>query len=68
MATKPVSRKPEQEAQAIAESQRSGSGVIINSRYMAEVTLPRGCRVEVDILGISKADMLTGNYETETTP
>lgn len=53
------------EAQAKAEAAEN-TNVVLNDRYNYDVTGPGGDVTEVDVLGISKADMLTGNYQTET--
>ena len=65
MATKPKSRKPAMEAQAKAEA-ATNPNVKIDARYNYDVVGPGGDVTEVDVLGISKADMLSGYYETET--
>lgn len=64
MATKPKSRKPAMEAQAKAEAAEN-TNVVINRRYNYDVVGPGGDKTEVDVLGISKADMWMGAYETE---
>lgn len=65
MAEKPVSRHPAQEAEAKAEAARN-TNVVLDDRQMYTVTGPGGDITQIDVLGISKADMLTGRYEKET--
>lgn len=64
MAKKPVSNRPAQEAAAKTEA-AANKNVVIDDRYMYDVVGPGGDVTEVDVLGISKADMLMGNYKTE---
>lgn len=66
MADKPVSRRPWQETAAKAEATANTDNVKLDDRYMYTVTGPGGDITQVDVLGIPKADMIMGYYETET--
>lgn len=61
------SKKPEMAAAAAAEAKENTS-VVENSRGNYMVNGPGVYPGEVDVMGVSKADMLSGNYELEEIP
>lgn len=66
MAKKYVSKKPAMEAEAKQEAADNDNVEIsANNNYNARVIGPGGDPTVVDILGVSKSDVWSGNYTTE---